>query len=314
MKKDNIKQLLKDYVNDWKEFSFSVALGRFIRDFPLLPWEKRRRFYEIRVNNYLEKKYGKLIRDYTGEQEKKPDETIIWVMWWQGIDGMPELVKACYEKLSSQTTYKIVLITRDNFDKWIDLPQYIIDKHQNGIITTTHFSDIVRAALLKKYGGLWLDATIFIKEIPSWIFEKRIYTLHAPGLFPDFINRGNWSPFLLFGHNTNMRIYSIMNAVFSNYWKVHNRLIDYLLIDFVINLILKYDPNLFDMIEAIPENRDYYLLNLSLNEEYNEKRAKEMMILSPFQKLTYKKEFLLKDAAGKETNYARIISGRFGDE
>ena len=314
MKKDNIKRLIKTYLNDWKEFSFSVALGRFVRDFPILPWEKRRLFYENKVSGYLNKKFGRLIRDYQVEKENRPDEIIIWVMWWQGIEDMPECVKACYNRLKTKAKNRIVLITSNNLNEWIDLPKLIIDKHQKGIITTTHFSDIVRAALLKKYGGLWLDSTIFIKEIPSWIFENEIYTLRAPGLFPDFISRGGWSPFLLFGKNTNMRIYSILDAVFSMYWETHNRLIDYLLIDFVIDLILKYNSEILDMIKKIQENRDYFLLNLSINEEYNKEKAKNMMKSSPFQKLTYKKKFLLVNSAGKETNYARIITGRFGDE
>ena len=55
-------------------------------------------------------------------------------------------------------------------------------------------------------------------------------------------------------------------------------------------------------------------MNLTINSKYNIDEAKIIMKRSPFQKLTYKKEFFMLDKDGYETNYSRIITENFGDE
>ena len=47
-----------------------------------------------------------------------------------------------------------------NLDKYIHLPNYILEKYKQGIITKPHFSDIIWIELLIKYGGTWVDASI----------------------------------------------------------------------------------------------------------------------------------------------------------
>ena len=44
------------------------------------------------------------------------------------------------------------------------IPKHIIDKYKNGIIKSAHFADIIRTCLLYENGGLWIDATIFVKK------------------------------------------------------------------------------------------------------------------------------------------------------
>ena len=37
-----------------------------------------------------------------------------------------------------------------------------MDKFTNNIFSITHFSDIIRMALLSKYGGYWIDSTYLV--------------------------------------------------------------------------------------------------------------------------------------------------------
>ena len=37
-----------------------------------------------------------------------------------------------------------------------------MDKFINNIFSITHFSDIIRMALLSKYGGYWIDSTYLV--------------------------------------------------------------------------------------------------------------------------------------------------------
>jgi hypothetical protein len=61
------------------------------------------------------------------------------------------------------------LITKETVNNFIDLPSYILDKVDSGLISLTLLSDIIRAKLLSKRGGLWLDSTILVvKPLPEF--------------------------------------------------------------------------------------------------------------------------------------------------
>ena len=67
--------------------------------------------------------------------------------------------------------------------EYISFSDVIVQRFNEGKITLTHLSDILRAKLLYQYGGLWLDATYFISdERFEKIFEKNFYTILAVGI------------------------------------------------------------------------------------------------------------------------------------
>jgi len=74
----------------------------------------------------------------------------IWVLWFQGIENAPEVVKICYESLLKYCPQKnIILLSEENLNDYISLPKYVEDKYQQGIISRTHYSDIVRTISLQ---------------------------------------------------------------------------------------------------------------------------------------------------------------------
>ena len=56
--------------------------------------------------------------------------------------------------------YDVTIINEQNLLNYINLLNIILEKYNKCIISKIHFSDIIRIELLKKYGGLWFDATI----------------------------------------------------------------------------------------------------------------------------------------------------------
>ena len=314
MKWSNVKKLSKTFFIDWKEFSLSVAVGRFARDCPLFPWEKRRTFYEKQVCAYLERKYGHIIENAADEPERPIAEPVIWVMWWQGENAMPPLVRACYLRLKKVAEKKIILITKDNVHDYIDIPQFIFDKYNHGFLMTAHLSDIIRVLLLWKYGGLWIDATVYIDRIPNEVFLKDFFTLYAPELFPNYISRGKWATFFMYANTVNQKMFRVLYDLFLAYWEEHSKIIDYLLFDYFINIISLHYKSVEKSIASLPINKEYYNLNLNINAAYDYITARNMLKKSSLQKLTYKKVFQLTTENGAETNYARILSARFGSE
>lgn len=308
----NIINLIKIFIVYWKEFSFNVACARVIRDIPYIDWNKRKNIYEKQIIKYISKYYQKSVEINRGYIPNNSDQNIncktIWVMWWQGENAMPPIVHACFvqlKKVSKQ--HKLILITKENWEKYIQLPEYIIRKVNKGIISLTHFSDIVRVNLLNDYGGLWLDATIWVENIPDECFNKELYTLHGPGMFPDFISRGEWMPFIWGSNIINYKLFSDVKNMFSCYWSKHNIIIDYLLIDYCILIVCGMNSKIKCDIESQSVNNKFYCLNKRINNAYNTKEFGEIVKNCSFQKLTYKNNFQKYDNNGNLTNYGYIL-------
>lgn len=305
-------RMVKRFKEDWKEFSFKVALGRIIRDCPFFSWEVRRNYYEKQVYSYIKNEYEdvvkKCVQEYKEEQSTVCDTRYIWVMWWQGEEAMPPIVKACYSSLTRAAgDNEVILITENNWKQYVELPQVIIDKLNNKNISLTHFSDIMRVALLKKWGGIWIDATVYVDVLPEQMLTDEFYTLRAPGLFPDFISRGDWIPFIICFKKKNSLFTKCLLKIFELYWSEHTQLIDYLMIDYCIKLLINSVPDIHRMIESVSLNKEYYMLNLAINRKYRVDELEEMLRKSPLQKLTYKKDFLIKTKNGEETYYSFLL-------
>lgn len=89
----------------------------------------------------------------------------VWVLWWQGIENAPKIVYRCYESvLEAFKEWKITLLTEQNWNNYVTLPDDILDKFRKGVIPMAQFSDLLRLQLLIKYGGLWIDATVYISS------------------------------------------------------------------------------------------------------------------------------------------------------
>lgn len=53
---------------------------------------------------------------------------------------------------------------------------------EKGIITNTHFSDLLRIELLINHGGLWLDATTYLTgTLPNYISENDFLFIEMVG-------------------------------------------------------------------------------------------------------------------------------------
>ena len=135
------------------------------------------------ISSMVYKKLKKDYRDVLSKEiplmERKHNDTV-WVCWFQGIENAPLLCQACVDRIKDVYGEKnVVVITGENFREYTHIPDYIIKKWEKGIITNTHFSDILRVALLSENGGTWIDATILIlkKDLPKYFYDSRLFLL-----------------------------------------------------------------------------------------------------------------------------------------
>ena len=93
-------------------------------------------------------KYKYLIKN----EKNIPENSPIWVMWYQGIKNAPPIVLSCIKSIIiNRGKHRIFIIDKYNIDNYIQLPSYIKEKFNNRTFSITHLSDIIRMGLLSKY-------------------------------------------------------------------------------------------------------------------------------------------------------------------
>ncbi|WP_151731065.1 capsular polysaccharide synthesis protein [Acinetobacter junii] len=90
---------------------------------------------------------------------------IIWLYW--DNKELPKIVQICIESIRKHCLgYKINVLTPETLDNYIDLPPIVAD------VEPANIADLIRLMLLEKYGGIWMDASIFLTESLNWILDK----------------------------------------------------------------------------------------------------------------------------------------------
>jgi len=284
---------ISDFPKYKKEFGFKSAWHYFYNNFMFKLTKNvkfKQRVYD-KIEKYLDEKYGHLLVENKEENSLDKDFKV-WVFWWQGEEKAPAVVKKCIETVKNNfKNNEVVVIDKDNYKKFADIPEHIIKKVENKIITLTHFSDILRATLLSAHGGVWMDATIYMTSpIDKDIEGCKFYSNHLPENkeYQKFISKAKWSAFFLAGGKGNAIFVNLRNILFE-YWKTHNYLVDYFLIDYIIYLEYSKCDAIKKMIDAVPINNiNIHEGGTKLFEKYSDELYEELTKDTKMFKLTYK--------------------------
>ena len=115
----------------------------------------------------------------------------IWMLWLQGWSEAPEIVRACLATWRSRNPgWEVSALTEGDLDGLIGgdpLIQAVCGKP----IDPQARANIVRTALLRRYGGVWADATLFcLHPLDCWLETPRgFFAFDRPG--PDRM-LSNW--------------------------------------------------------------------------------------------------------------------------
>ena len=262
------------------------------------------------VESFLTKHLHQVIDTYknipnpsTTEVRKKAP---IFVCWWQGEENAPEIVRICIASIRRNAhNHPVILVTRSNWNEWADIPSFILKKVESKQITFTHFSDILRMALLARHGGLWLDATMFIASpISETIFSKSYWTIHRE--VSNSITKGRWTGYCQAGQ-PNALIHSFCRDFFYAYWTKYDKLIDYFLIDYVMDIGYRNLPHMRQLIDSVsPSNQRVMDLDRSFNLAYEPEAYQKLVSSQQFFKLNWKRTYAT-EVDGKPTMYQHFL-------
>ena len=254
----------------------------------------------------VEKKFRKKAKELIMKRDLKVDDEFnrtVWLFWWQGIDRAPELVKACYKSvIENFPGWNIIVIDESNYFEYVVLPDYIIDKHNRGIITHTHFSDILRLALLCKHGGVWLDATVYCTgKINAEYLEQDLFCYRNGWMNQENINFASW----FICAKANEPILSTSLDLLYDYWKSYNYLKHYFLLHMFVKIVTEELSEKWNKVPYYNHN-DNHLLAEELECKFDENRYACITRLTNYHKLSYKINVNLTD---KSTTYYHIVYG-----
>lgn len=300
----------------WRVFGPKIACLTFIDG--LIPPGKHS-WYIRAVSKYVDKFLRGLVNEYSNcidESCIRPadEKTPVWCCWWQGEEQMPELVKLCHARLKQVIPVdkaELHLITLNNYTQYVDLPEHILDKFNRGVITMTTMSDVLRFALLERYGGYWLDATVFFTgDIPEEYFSGKFFCQRMVSNTKYAVREAcgcNWCGFSMAGPSGSI-VFRFMKDAFSIWWEHFDTIIDYVLIDYMLLTGFQSVPAIHKVIDSVPDNNeDIFEMYQVLNQPYSEELYQRLTERNVMHKLTYKMDLRKQTEDGQMTMYGYLV-------
>ncbi len=239
-------------------------------------------------------------------------ENCIWVCWWQGEDQAPAIVKKCIDSIRQNVNgHRVIVITETNYKDYVIFPVWIEEKRKKGIISRTHYSDLLRLELLAEHGGIWVDSTFFctgntLEQYLSW----PVWSIKRPDYFHASIASGYFANYSFGCDFEHRSIFAIIRDFAFQYWRMNDSMIDYLFLDYLIVLVQRYSEKVDRAFKGItPNNPACDELYKRLANPYDENKWQELKEDTYMFKLSWKQSYP-KEKNGEKTFYGMLLDGK----
>lgn len=312
-----------NYGFDYAFYSFLWWFGFFVRT----SYSYKITTYAIKkktawLDRYMDHNYRPILDKYRFQNNTKSNQPVekyyVWVYWGQGENQMPPLVKACYRQLTYYNS-DVKLVTNHNLSEYIDLPVEIYKRVQKGEIGWANYSDIIRNTLLARYGGLWLDATVWVSgKIPFDILQRMpLFSANSDqqeksGRDVRFWSsfEWNWSSWCLWAREANNVFFCFVSEMLQAIALKEKIWPDYVIQDYLFYYACRYIPGVKqDMNRMIYHTPHKDSLALMMNDPFDEKRYLSMIKDNFVFKLRYRTPWQEYTPRREQTFYGRILEG-----
>lgn len=297
------------------------AIGEFVRQGFYVIWGKKHfgeanQAVQASVIPQIQRQYLPLLEQLADKYNSKKLQhrrcNRIWFCWLQGIDNAPEIVRICLNSLYCHLPdYDIVVLSENNIGDYVEFPDVIIQKYNQGIIPKAHFTDLLRLELLNSYGGTWIDATILCtgfesqrtKDIKTCLNADLFFFQHLEKDDSRYHGISNW----LVSASSNQIVLLILRDMLYQYWNDYNCVVAYFIFHIFFAMIEQQMP---EEIKKMPRknNRYCFYLEHRLGDKFDEDWTKELINRSCFHKLSGR---LWKEAEGKANTFLCEIEKRY---
>lgn len=234
----------------------------------------KRAAYEIArpaVRKYVLNQIRSVVDQYCNHQKASiqtiKDDCPIWICWWQGWDEMPDLAKMCYRYVEqNKGKHQLIFIDKRNYKDYVNLPDIIFKRLQKGEMCITHFTDVLRFALLKQYGGIWLDALILVIK-PLNLKNQVFYSLKHRSQNNKYVSNSRWAGGVL-ACEKDCILASFVYESYLSYWSRNHKAIDHMLMDYIIDIGYEEVGAIKKMVDDVEfNNLHFYKLKSIFNQK-----------------------------------------------
>ena len=242
---------------------------------------------------------------------------IIWQYWGQGLTDLPEIIEICFKSVDYyKGDYVVIRLSDKTVTDYIDIPEHIKLRVEQGQMTKTFFSDWLRLALLITYGGLWLDATTYLsgpimdfdKNSEFFMFQRSNKEQHKMMWENIYAYYWNWSSSfkvkclnsIIWGKK-GCKLLVALYEILTKWWEGNDSLPNYFFFQILFNEIIKQKPTMNCPIvsDCIPHR-----LQMKINHPHLNLSFEETFKLTSIHKMTYFSEEKLEELKNILADYA----------
>ncbi len=268
---------------------------------------------EARVDRYIERYREEIEEEYfllknqlSKERKETEEGRTVFTMWQQGADCAPMVIKACIssiERFAANMGLKFVVLDDNNIADFVDIPDFITEKYVDGKLGRAHYSDLIRLLVLLRYGGIWVDSSVYIPDkVPEYMVNVFFVFTQSPQL-REKRKYGNWWIASEAGNEILLRTLAHLFV----WWKHEEYAFHYYIFHIFWNKVIAENEHCRQMIDNMPIfiTDSTHALVKSFDKEYSEDGWRVMKQISPVFKCSYK----VKGFSGASTYYCKLCEG-----
>ncbi|MDR2962874.1 MAG: capsular polysaccharide synthesis protein [Bacteroidales bacterium] len=243
-----------------------------------------------------------------GTVAKKPElvgKKIIWQYWHQGVsEQTSKIVAACLTSVQQHKgECEVIVLNKNTVWDYITLPDFVFEKLDKNGFRLAELSNLIRLNLLSAYGGVWLDATMYLTApIPEVLLKSDFFAFQRTNTLPPdaamFLKFDplyfSWNPrFLAAMLNAFMvavphhKIVDDLLSILLEYWKREEKIGQYYLFQICFNRMMQH-KEWRELNCEITGDTDCHRLQIVAMQPFNKKLFDEITAQSTIHKLTYR--------------------------
>lgn len=240
------------------------------------------------------------------EEVYQDEQEHAFTLWLQGEKQAPAIVRSCVDSMRRHIDMPLVVLDEQTLPDWLELPDHIMRKWEEGKISRTHFSDICRIELLYRHGGIWADATdFFTSPVPEFVMSQDFFMFMAGSN----MKLGGTHAFV---QSCFMRIkkgnplLDLWRQALYLYWEKEDKLLDYFTLHFLLRYLVENNEcaaQLFSKMPKMSADPTHVLYWEYKDKTYSPDFYNKITEKTFFQKTTYKDQSAINPEKGSIAEY-----------